>query len=125
MPEDLRTGSPSCKPERERRAMCAEPFEFGEHVMKLPLLGLLSLIAFFCLSCAKLPEQPKPRQVVSARGNVTYVIQCFKKDGCAEQAKRLCPGGYTTINSASVPYTYDDDGSVRTITKYVIEIGCN
>jgi hypothetical protein len=93
--------------------------------MKLQKLALLSVILVFCCSCAKLPEQPKPRQMVSAKGKVTYLIKCYKKDGCTAQAEKLCPNGYAIVRSSSGPFSYDSNGSERTITQYEMEIGCN
>ena len=92
--------------------------------MKLPKLVLMSVILAACCSCAQLPEQPKPRQIVTAKGEVSYLIKCYKEEGCSAQAEKLCPNGYTVLNSSSGPFTYETNGSVRTITQYELKIGC-
>ncbi len=92
--------------------------------MKSLTLALVSSLLVACVGCMPLPASPKPRQLVSAQGKVSYLVQCYKKSECAAQAEKLCPRGYDTINASSGPVEYDADGRVRKLTKYQSEITC-
>ena len=92
--------------------------------MKFQNLALLFTLLVAGSGCVQLPKPPGPKQIFNAKGKVSYVVQCYKKSGCSDTAKELCPGGYTILNSKSDPVTLDITATVRTATKHEWEIRC-
>lgn len=82
----------------------------------LVMLALAMLVA-----CA----MQKPKKFIGANGHEFYRLECKQTmDGCNAQASEICPQGYHTVHTFSLPMTYSMIGVTHKKEIFYVEIEC-
>ena len=86
--------------------------------VKLLIFVLLSMLI---VSCA----WQRPKKFVGEDGKEFYRIECkHKVDECNAKASEVCPGGYDTVHTFSLPMTYCMTGITHKSEIFYVEIEC-